>query len=301
MAEGTVFVTGGTGFAGSAVLPELVRSGYAVTALVRGKEKLDGCKVVRGDLAAIGRVARDVGGASAIVHLASPRSLDREITVAEDILGTGRLIDAWRSGPFVYASTTTIHGIPSGVLRADTPLDLLEWYDAGKAINEFQLRVAAGTDGRGPGISLRPTMYIGAGPRSHDRQMLSRILDECRAGRTFVFTTEAALETSGAAYVGLGDFARAVVAALRRPTGGAFPIAGGFVRWRDLIDKVNERAGTAGRYIVRADGAQDGEARLAHSRTELDSSAFEAATGWKAQESIEELVARFVDAEKAAA
>ena len=294
-----VFVTGGTGFAGAAVVAELVQSGRAVTVLVRGKERIDGCRTVQGDLVAIDRLAGEVGRAEAIVHLASPRSLDREITVREDILGTGGLVDAWRTGPFVYASTTTIHGIPSSVLRPDTPIDLLEWYDVGKVVNEYQVRAASGLDGRGPGVSLRPTMYIGTGPRSHDRQMLARIFDACRAGRTFVFQTDEALETSGAAYVGLADFARAVSAALGMSSGGAFPIAGGFARWRDLIDGINQRAGTTGRYIVRADGAQGDEVRLAHSRTELDSSAFEGATGWRPQESIDDLVNAFIREEKA--
>lgn len=296
-----VFVTGGTGFAGAVVVAELVRSGRAVTALVRGKERIDGCRTVRGDLVAMDRLAGEVGKADAIVHLASPRSLDREVTVSEDIMGTGGLVDAWRSGPFVYGSTTTIHGVPSSVLRPDTPVDLLEWYDVGKVVNEFQVRAVAGQDGRGPGISLRPTMFIGTGPRSSDRQMLARIYDACRAGRTFVFGTEEAMETSGAAYLGLADFGRAVSAALGMSSGGAFPIAGGFVRWRDLIDGINQLAGASGRYIVRADGAQRDEERLAHSRTELDSSAFEGATGWRPQESIEDLVGAFVRERQAVA
>lgn len=301
MPGANVFVTGGTGFAGAAVVPELVRSGRTVTALVRGKEQIDGCRTVRGDLAEIDRVASEVSKADAIVHLGSPRSLDREITVREDILGTGGLVDAWRSGPFVYASTTTIHGIPSAVVRPDTPIDLLEWYDVGKVVNEFQVRAASGRDGRGPGVSLRPTMYIGTGPRSRDRQMIAWIFDACRASQTFVFQTEQALETSGAAYVGLADFARAVTAALGMSSGGAFPIAAGFARWRDIIDGINQRAGATGRYIVRADGARGDEARLAHSRTELDSSAFAAATGWRPQESIDDLLAAFIQGEKAAA
>ena len=301
MAGVDVFVTGGTGFAGGAVVAELLRSGRSVTALVRRKEQVSGCRTVRGDLAAMARLGGEIGTAAGIVHLASPRSLDRTKTVNEDILGTGELVDAWRSGPLVYASTTTIHGVPSAVLEPGTPIDLLEWYDVGKAVNEFQVRAASGQAGRGPGISLRPTMFVGTGPRSHDRQMVSRIHAACRDGRTFVFATDSALDTSGAAYLGLGDFARAVVSALGVTAAGAFPIAGGFVRWRDLIDRINQRAGTTGKYIVRADGAHGDEVRLAHSRTEVDNAAFEAATTWKPQESIEDLVDAFVAAEKGAA
>lgn len=301
MVATSVFVTGATGFAGAAVASELVRSGRAVTALVRGNEKIDGCRTIRGDLAAASRIAGEVGRAGAIVHLASPRSLDRETTVSEDILGTGALIDAWRSGPFVYASTTTIHGIPSSTVHPDTPVDILEWYDAGKVVNEFQIRAASGLDGRGAGVSLRPTMYIGTGPRSHDRQLVAWVYEACQAGRTFVFQTDGALETSGASFIGLGDFARAVSAALDLTSGGAYPIAGGFARWRDLIDLINQRAGTTGSYIVRADGAKGDETRLAHSRTEVDSSAFQAATAWRPQETLEALVDAFVAGEKAAA
>ena len=298
MPGASVFVTGATGFAGPAVVAELVRTGRAVTALVRGNRQIDGCRTVRGDLASVDRLAGEVGRADAIVHLASPRSLDREITVREDILGTGRLVDAWRSGPFVYVSTTTIHGRPTSVIRPETPIDLMSWYDVAKAVNEFQVRTESLMGGRGPAVSLRPSMYIGTGPRAHDRQGLAKIFDACRRGRTFVFETDEALETSGGAYVGLADFARAVSAALGMSSNGAFPIAAGFARWRDLIDMVNQGAGLTGRYIVRADGAKADEVRLAHSRTELDSSAFEAATGWRAQESLDDLVGAFIRAEQ---
>jgi nucleoside-diphosphate-sugar epimerase len=180
------------------------------------------------------------------------------------------------------------------VIRPDTPVDPLLWYDVGKIVNERQVRHASGEDGRGPGISLRPTFFIGASPRARDRQLFTEIYDACRSGRTFVFETEQSLETSGCAFIGLEDFSRAVVAALGMSMSGEFPLAGGFTRWRDLIDLINERAHGTGRYIVRKDGAKGDEVRLAHSRTELDSSAFEAATGWRPRESIDHLVDAFV-------
>ncbi len=189
------------------------------------------------------------------------------------------------------------------MLRADSPVHVEDWYDCGKVVNEFQVRdaAAAGVDGRGPGISLRPTLFFGPSKRPPERQYLAWFFYHARAGHALTFDSDEAMATTGASYVGTGDFARAVVAALGLTDSGAYPISGGFVTWRELMDTVNRVAGTKGRWIVRPEGPQgDDEFRAGHSRTELDDAAFRTATGWSPRESLEELVTAFVPCEREA-
>jgi nucleoside-diphosphate-sugar epimerase len=301
MAGSDVFLTGATGFVGPAVVAELVRSGRTVTALVREPTEVSGAQTVVGLLGMLDGASAAVESAGAVVHLASERSADRERVVFDDILGTGELLDLWQQGPFVYGSTTTVHGIPHGVVDATTPVSIDDWYDAGKAVNEFQVRAAARAGGaqRGPGISLRPTLYFGAAHRTTERQYLAWFLRHAAAGEAITFVSEEAMATTGAAYVGIEDFGRAVVSALGLTGSGEFPVASGFVTWRDLLIAINRAAGTHGRAIVRPKGEEGpGEFAVPNSRTELDCSAFIDRTGWQARQSLDELVDAFVRSER---
>ena len=67
-----VFVTGGTGYIGKALIPELLRRGHQVRALVRpgSKRKLPvGVETIVGDALQIDSHARDIPPADTIVHL----------------------------------------------------------------------------------------------------------------------------------------------------------------------------------------------------------------------------------------
>jgi len=263
---------------------------------------LPGCRAVVGELATIDRLAREIAKAGAIIHLASPRGQDRESVVKDDVLGTGALIDAWRTGAFIYTSSPTVHGVPRAVLKEDSPMDITCWYDMGKYCNEFQLRQTESVPARGPAISLRPALYFGANDRRHDRQMLSFVHTHCRLGSKFVFDSEHGLETYGSSYIGGADFGRAVCDALTIRTSGAYNVAGGFCTWRQLIEAINRHAGTRADFFVRP-GAQPGagEARLAQSITLLDTQRFAAETHFVPQESLDGLVETFVAQERAAA
>jgi nucleoside-diphosphate-sugar epimerase len=299
MAGGNLFVTGATGHVGPAVCAALTSAGYEVTALVRRDVPVPGCRTVVGDLADLAEYGPAIVAADGIVHLASSRSLDLRPVLTDDIVGTAQLTEAWSHGPFVYASTSTVHGVVDRVIDATTPIDILDWYDMGKVTGEFMVRHAASESvERGPGVILRPTIYMGANERRNDRQYLSWFFEHCRAGYTFVFRSEEALERAGASYVGVKDFGSAVAASLDVTAGGAFPLAGGFTTFRELIDLINRTAGSSGRVAVRAEGAEaSNEVNCANSRTELDSSAFVAATGWSPRQSLEGLVEEFVQAE----
>lgn len=114
-----VFVTGASGWIGSAVVDELLAAGHEVVGLARsdssaGRVAAKGATVLRGDLDDLDSLRRGAAGAEATVHLANkhdfanPAESNRAEraaveTIAETLIGSDR--------PFVVAS---------GVLAAET-------------------------------------------------------------------------------------------------------------------------------------------------------------------------------------
>jgi nucleoside-diphosphate-sugar epimerase len=294
-----IFLTGATGNAGQYVLAELTLRSLTVTALVRKPTELPGCRTVVGELATIDRLAIEIGNAGAIVHLACSRTQEAEPVLRDDILGTSLLIGAWRSGPFIYASSPTIHGRPQGVLTESSSIRAGYWYDSGKISNEFQLRLAEQQGQRGPGIRLRPGLLFSATERRHDQQYLSFFYRHCQLGNKVIFDSEEGLENYGCSFIGGADFGRAVAQSLGIKVAGPYNLAGGFCTWRALIETINRYARTHADFLIRP-GAQPGagECRPPQSRTFLDVSAFTAQTGFVPQQGLEELVQEFVQAER---
>jgi nucleoside-diphosphate-sugar epimerase len=295
-----LFLTGVTSCAGSTALPQLLTAGFSVTALVRRPAQIDGCRTVVGSLEHLDGAANEIASCDAIVHLASPRSLDPAEVLQQDVTGTAGLVEAWRKGPFVYASSSTIYGYPWAPLIERGMIDLWNWYDQGKFANELQLRVAERQRGRGGAVLLRPALIFAVNARRHDRQVLGDIYTQCQLGSRFVFDSEQGLENHGCSFVGGADFGRVVATALANDLSGPYNIASGFCTWRDLIQMINRLAGTKGDFVIRADSKpQAGEYRLPQSRTFLDTSAFQKATGFQPSETLEEIVEAFVRMERA--
>ncbi len=122
-----------------------------------------------------------------------------------------------------------------------------------------------------------------------------------RPGTPSPFDTDAAVEASGVSYIGDADYGRAVVAALDHGETAAYPVASGFVTYRDLLETINRVAGTSGRRAVRPGGPSGpDEFRVPHSRIEIDSASFTAKTGWRPQQGLDELVEAFVRGEREA-
>ena len=104
-----VFITGGTGLIGSAVVTELLDNGHAVLALARSDAsaraaETAGAEVLRGDLADLNALRTGAGRADGVIHLAfghdfsSPESVARSVaedgaalsTLGEELLGSDR-------------------------------------------------------------------------------------------------------------------------------------------------------------------------------------------------------------------
>ncbi len=126
-----VFLTGGTGLIGSAVVAELLANDHSVLALARSEAsalalKSAGAEPVRGDLADLDALRSGAAGSDGVIHLAfshdfsSPDAIARAVaeessalaTLGEELLGSDR--------PFV-----TVSGTPPVPGRVSTEADPL--------------------------------------------------------------------------------------------------------------------------------------------------------------------------------
>lgn len=101
-----VFVTGGSGFIGGAVVRQLVRRGHEVVSPARSEAgavlaRRNGAEVILGDMNEREALERGLAGAQAVVHAASPASADRpprgqgwEAVIAEKVQATELLAES---------------------------------------------------------------------------------------------------------------------------------------------------------------------------------------------------------------
>jgi nucleoside-diphosphate-sugar epimerase len=134
-----IFLTGATGYIGSAVLDALLRAANEVTALVRDPEKaervsLRGVHPIIGDLAKPASYAAAAEGCDAIIHTAYEESkrgqkVDRQ--AIEALMGAAiRRAAKGQSVSFVYTSALWVLGNTTGAADEDAPLrptTLAEW------------------------------------------------------------------------------------------------------------------------------------------------------------------------------
>jgi len=134
-----VFVTGGTGYIGSAVSLRLKKAGHDVQALVRDKDKASalqaaGVKLVQGDLGNPAGYAAAAYGAQAIVHCASdpgPQSVELD---RKSIQNARELLHGRVGATFIYTSGIWVLGDTAGAVvdesRPTNPAKIAAWRPA---------------------------------------------------------------------------------------------------------------------------------------------------------------------------
>lgn len=122
-----VFVTGATGWVGSAVVDDLIGAGHQVTGLVRSEDKAaalaaNGVRVVRGTLADIEVLQRAADAADAVVHTAFEHDFSR---FAENCEQDRRVIEALgaslRGSARPLLVTSGLLGLAPGAHENDLP------------------------------------------------------------------------------------------------------------------------------------------------------------------------------------
>lgn len=209
-----VFLTGATGYLGSAIAARLVRAGHEVHGLTRRPEKAGaleaiGVRPVVGPLEDFASFEGPLRNADAVVHTAfepgSAASTDQKALEAiRTAVQDGRVRRVlYTSGTWVYGDT---HGEVIDEARALDPLPLVKWLAAHEEVAtdlaEFEVDV----------IVLRPTVVYG-----ESRGMLARWFAEARDRRTLT------IPGTGEQYwplVHRDDVAEAYALALEHGAGG---------------------------------------------------------------------------------
>src|SRR6267378_1654169 len=161
-----VFVTGGTGYIGSAVSQRLKKAGHDVQALVRNKDKASaiqaaGVKLVQGDLANPAGYAAAAYGVQAIVHCASdsgPQSVELD---RKSIQNARELLHGRVGATFIYTSGIWVLGDTAGAAvdesRPTNPAKAAAWRPAHE-----QLTLELAKEGI-RAVVVRPGIVYGGG------------------------------------------------------------------------------------------------------------------------------------------
>lgn len=123
-----VFVTGATGFIGSAITKDLIASGHQVVGLARSKEKAAalaaaGAEVVLGSLDDLDPVARAAAQADGVIHTAFKHDFSQYVANCEDdrrvIAALGAALDGSDRPLIVTSGTGMVRGASSQLSTED--------------------------------------------------------------------------------------------------------------------------------------------------------------------------------------
>jgi nucleoside-diphosphate-sugar epimerase len=165
-----VFLTGATGYIGSAVLDAMIKGGHRVTALVRDPEKAErlsakGASPIIGELGLPKTYLAAVKAADAVIHAAledSPRGVAKEREALGTMLGAqseGSRADG-KSRLFVYTSGVWVLGRTPMSAAEDAPLDPPQHVDWRPAHEEIVLSAFSASLRT---VVVRPGIVYGGG------------------------------------------------------------------------------------------------------------------------------------------
>lgn len=176
---GSVFITGGAGYCGSLLVPQLLAEGYRVTvydAMFFGDYFLPknhpNLKVVQGDIRDIGLLAKTVAGHDAFVSLAcisndASFELDAKLSTSINLDAFEPMVIAAKKANvkrFVYASSSSVYGVSDKPnVTEDHQLVPLTLYNKYKGMCEPILRNHTNEDF--VGVTFRPATICGYAPR----------------------------------------------------------------------------------------------------------------------------------------
>ena len=179
MISRSIFVTGGAGYVGSSLIPELLEQGYKVTVydiMYFGDnvlpKKNPNLKVIKGDIRDNKKLENSCRDHEFFLHLAcisndASFELDKKLSTSINLDAFEPIVlSAKRSGikRFIYASTSSVYGISNKIdVTEDHPLVPLTLYNKYKGMCEPLL--IKHTDDNFVGVIFRPATVCGYAPR----------------------------------------------------------------------------------------------------------------------------------------
>jgi len=266
-----IVVSGASGVIGHHVIAELRRRSLGQVAILARRPGVE-ChqELPRLNIDILGSMEEPVS----LVHLASPRSQQFDAVIRDEILSLVRLLAMPSICRVVLASTQAVYGPPTteergNLVSEESRLDPTCWYDIGKAVNEFQLRIRRKEDRSFRWIALRFGLLLDAqglsgGPRA---QLLPEIIEHYLNSGMFYIRSDLSIDRSGSAYSSAPGLAHAFCECLEIDYDGPMNFASGFFTWRELLESIRRVTGEPYRIVRRW---QDGAYALAGGRTELD-------------------------------
>jgi nucleoside-diphosphate-sugar epimerase len=226
----TILVSGGTGYIGSILVPELLAHGYAVIVLESGLTSAPlvtpDITLIRGDVRVPADYEALLDGVDAAVHLASvvgdpACNADKDLAWETNYLGTVRLANACRRAGvrrFIYASTCSNYGWQeSGTVDEEAPLNPQSVYAQTKILAEHYLLSVR--DGAFDPYLLRFSTVYGLSPRMRfDLAVNVMTVRAALEGRVTVHGGE-----QWRPFIHVRDAASAILAALEHPADAATP------------------------------------------------------------------------------
>jgi nucleoside-diphosphate-sugar epimerase len=174
-----VFITGGAGYCGSRLVPQLLSSGYKVTVydvMYFGSEFLPkddpNLTVVQGDIRDTAKLAAAVAGHDAFLSLAcisndASFELDERLSTSVNLEAFEPMVLAAKNAGvkrFVYASSSSVYGVSDQPeVTEDHPLVPLTLYNKYKGMCEPLLN--RHIDDGFTGVTFRPATVCGYAPR----------------------------------------------------------------------------------------------------------------------------------------
>lgn len=174
-----VLVTGGAGYCGSVLVPQLLDMGYKVTVfdiMYYGDDFLPkdnpNLTVIRGDIRDTVSLAKALNGMDAVLSLACISNdasfvLDENLSTSVNLEAFEPMVKAAKNAGvkrFVYASSSSVYGVSDEPnVTEDHPLVPLTLYNKYKGMCEPIL--AKYTDKNFVGVTFRPATVCGFGPR----------------------------------------------------------------------------------------------------------------------------------------
>lgn len=195
-----VLVTGGAGYVGTLLVPQLVARGHRVRVydtMYYGCELSDGPEVrlIRGDIRDTGRLAEAFAGIDAVIHLACISNdagfeLDEKLSQSINYdCFEPMVVAAKRAGVrrFVYASSSSVYGVSDKPdVTEDHPLVPLTLYNKFKGMCEELLFRHQSPDFTC--VTIRPATLCGYSPRQRLDLSVNILTNQAvNAGRITVF------------------------------------------------------------------------------------------------------------------